>query len=207
MAPISLKSLYLYTCMIAFLEGHYVNKTPAYVWMNVHGVGYEVNISLHTYTQIQEAEKGRLLTYLQVKEDAHTLFGFFEESERDLFLLLISVSGVGATTARMMLSSMKPEEIRRAIVQENERELERIKGIGAKSAKRLILELKDKVMKMAPMDNLPLKIHNKIEDDALHALISLGIARNAAVQAIQKALKQEQALSVEELIKSALKNI
>lgn len=193
--------------MIAFLSGKYVAKTPAYIWLEVNGVGYEVNISLHTYSQIQGLEGGRLLTYLQVKEDAHTLFGFFDDEERLLFIQLISVSGIGASTARMMLSSMKPYEIRQAILTDNEFVLGRIKGIGPKSAKRLILELKDKLVKMKPGENIPLGIDNNIEQDALNALISLGIARNAASTAISKIMKTEKDLQLEELIKRSLKTI
>ena len=175
--------------MYAFLTGKYTVKNPAYVWLDVNGVGYEVYISLHTYSKIQDLQQGRLLTYLQVKEDAHSLFGFFDEEERILFTQLISVSGVGASTARMMLSSMKPEEIHHAIVTENELLLGKIKGIGPKSAKRLILELKDKLMKSKPSENIPTSASNKVEADALNALISLGIARNAAFKNIQKVLR------------------
>ncbi len=193
--------------MIVFLNGLYVSKTPAYVWMEVSGVGYEVNVSLHTYSQIQHMDKGKLLTYHQVKEDGVSLYGFFDEEERILFMHLISVSGIGANTARMMLSSMRPEEIRQAIVTENEVVLEKIKGIGAKSAKRLILELKDKLIKVKLNDKIVTLQHNNLEDDALHALVSLGIARNAAYNAVQKAIKLEKNVNVEELIKLALKNI
>jgi holliday junction DNA helicase RuvA len=193
--------------MIVFLQGKYVKKTPAYVWMDVNGVGYEVNISLNTYSEIQTLSQGLLLTYLQIKEDGHSLYGFFEEVERNMFLLLISVSGVGASTARMMLSSMKPEEISNAIANDDEKTLERIKGIGAKSAKRLILELKDKVIKTKGSENISPILHNNIENDALNALVSLGIARNAAFAALQKTLKQSKDLSLEETIKQTLKNI
>ncbi len=193
--------------MYAFLTGKYTVKNPAYVWLDVNGVGYEVYISLHTYSKIQDLQQGRLLTYLQVKEDAHSLFGFFDEEERTLFTQLISVSGVGASTARMMLSSMKPEEIHHAIVTENELLLGKIKGIGPKSAKRLILELKDKLMKSKPSENIPTSASNKVEADALNALISLGIARNAAFTAIQKVLKTENDIELESLIKLSLKNI
>lgn len=193
--------------MIVFLQGKYVKKTPAYVWMDVNGVGYEVNISLNTYSEIQTLTQGQLLTHLQIKEDGHSLYGFFEEVERNMFLLLISVSGVGASTARMMLSSMKPEEISNAIANDDEKTLERIKGIGAKSAKRLILELKDKVIKTKGSENISLITHNNIENDALNALVSLGIARNAAYAALQKTLKQSKDLSLEETIKQTLKNI
>ncbi|MBL7764580.1 MAG: Holliday junction branch migration protein RuvA [Chitinophagaceae bacterium] len=193
--------------MIVFLNGIYKTKNPAFVWMEVNGVGYEVNISLHTYSQIQHAEKGLLLTYLQVKEDGFSLYGFYDEEERTLFMHLISVSGVGASTARMMLSGMKPDEIFRAIVQEDEKTLERIKGIGAKSAKRLILELKDKLIKMKPGGQFQSAVHNNTEEDALQALISLGITRNAAQTAIQKTVKSGGNMELEELIKQALKNI
>lgn len=193
--------------MIAFLNGNFVSKTPAQVCVDVNGVGYEVNISLHTYSSISQKDKGLLLTYLQVKEDGFSLFGFHEESERSLFMHLISVSGVGASTARMMLSSMKPDEIIHAIVSEDEKQLERIKGIGAKSAKRLILELKDKLLKSKPAGTPAPMLHNNLENDALNALVSLGIARNAGYTAIQKALKLDSTLTLEELIKQALKNI
>jgi Holliday junction DNA helicase RuvA len=175
--------------------------------MEVNGIGYEVNISLHTYSKIQSLEKGRLLTYLHIKEDGHSLYGFFDEEERNLFLLLISVSGVGTSTARMMLSSMKPDEISNAIRTDNEVALGRIKGIGPKSAKRLILELKDKLLKTKGEVNLDTSSHNNLENDALNALVSLGIARNAAFVAIQKSLKQEAGLCLEDLIKLTLKNI
>lgn len=193
--------------MIVYLNGNYVAKNPAFVWMEVNGIGYEVNISLNTYSSIQHLEKGRLLTYLHIKEDSHSLYGFFEEEERNLFLQLISVSGVGTSTARMMLSSMKPEEISHAIRTENELILGKIKGIGPKSAKRLILELKDKLMKTKSDQNIGLPNYNNLENDALNALVSLGIARNAAFNAIQKSAKAQPDLSLEDLIKLALKNI
>lgn len=193
--------------MIVFLKGNYVSKTPAVVWMEVNGIGYEVGISLHTYSAISQLESGTLLTYLQVKEDGFSLFGFFEEEERTLFLQLISVSGIGANTARMMLSSMKPDEISLAILTDNDKALEKIKGIGAKSAKRLILELKDKLLKTKSVEDIKLVQHNNFENDALNALVSLGIARQSAMNAIQKSLKQQADLSLEALIKQALKNI
>lgn len=193
--------------MIVFLQGKFFKKTPAYVWMDVNGVGYEVNISLNTYTEIQTMTEGRLLTHLQIKEDGHSLYGFFEEVERNMFLLLISVSGVGASTARMMLSSMKPEEISNAIANDDEKTLERIKGIGAKSAKRLILELKEKVTKTKGNENISSIPYNNIENDALNALVSLGIAKNAAYAALQKTLKFHKDSSLEEIIKHSLKNI
>ncbi len=193
--------------MIVYLNGIYTTKNPAFVWMEVNGIGYEVNISLHTYSKIQHLEKGRLLTHLHIKEDSHSLYGFFDEEERHLFLQLISVSGVGTSTARMMLSSMKPDEISQAIRTDNEVALGKIKGIGPKSAKRLILELKDKLLKTKGEPNLEPASYNNMENDALNALVSLGIARNAAFVAIQKSIRQQPDLSLEDLIKLTLKNI
>ncbi|MFZ4752279.1 MAG: Holliday junction branch migration protein RuvA [Chitinophagaceae bacterium] len=193
--------------MIVFLDGNFIAKNPAFVWMDVNGIGYEVNISLYTYSKIQDIQKGRLLTYLQVKEDGFSLFGFHDEDERQLFMQLISVSGIGASTARMMLSSMKTEEITQAIVSEDEKSLERIKGIGAKSAKRLILELKDKLLKGKPGGQISVVMHNNTDQDALNALVSLGIARQAAIQALEKVNKLQPNAGLEEKIKSALKQI
>lgn len=193
--------------MIVFLDGNFIAKNPAFVWMDVNGIGYEVNISLYTYSKIQDLQKGRLLTYLQVKEDGFSLFGFHDEGERQLFMQLISVSGIGASTARIMLSSMKTEEITQAIVSEDEKSLERIKGIGAKSAKRLILELKDKLLKGKPGGQISVVMHNNTDQDALNALVSLGIARQAAIQALEKVNKLLPNAGLEEKIKSALKQI
>jgi Holliday junction DNA helicase RuvA len=192
--------------MIAFLRGDFVYKTPALVHIEAAGVGYELQISLHTYSRIQSLEKGVLLTYLHIREDAHILYGFFDTAEKELFILLISVSGVGASTARMMLSSMKPEEITRAILQGNARQLESIKGIGKKSAERIILELRDKVGKGREETNISPLINNTLEQDALNALITLGIGRPAAEQAIKKIINEVSGTEkVEDIIKKALK--
>jgi holliday junction DNA helicase RuvA len=194
--------------MIAFVRGLFIHKSPALVVVDVNGVGYELQISLNTYIQIQKLEKGLLYTHLHIREDAHVLFGFFEEAEKELFLQLIGVSGVGAATARMMLSSMKPDELTRAIVQGNTRQLEGIKGIGKKSAERIILELKDKLGKMRSTPNISPLIDNTLEHDALNALITLGIPRTTGEQAIQRVLKAEPNLNaVEDIIKKALKSI
>ena len=195
--------------MIAYLNGKLAYKSPALVHLDVNGIGYEVQISLNTYSRIQNMDSCKLLTFLQIKEDAHTLYGFFEEAERSLFLLLISVSGVGANTARMMLSSLQPEDIQRAIMMENERMLESVKGIGAKTAKRIILELKDKITKHKDTGtHLSATVNNTMHEDALNALITLGIARNMAESAIQKVMKNEPLLqNLEELIKKALKSL
>lgn len=193
--------------MIAFVRGEFVRKTPAQVIVDVNGVGYELQISLHTYTAISNSKSGQLLTYLHITENGQTLFGFFEQEEKDLFLQLISVSGVGATTARMMLSGMRPEEIARALVQGNAKLLESIKGIGRKTAERLILELRDKAGKITGGAVLPAgETVVPVEQDALNALIALGIAKPAAETAIKKVTKTDN-LTLEALIKTALKNL
>lgn len=194
--------------MNAYLQGNFTYKNPAQVCIDVNGVGYEVNISLNTYSHIQNLEKGKLFTHLQVKEDGHTLFGFFEKAEKEMFLMLIGVSGIGAATGRMMLSSLRPEEVSRAIVQGNVKLLESIKGIGKKTAERLVLELRDKVGKQPDHKNLSVQAGNILEQDALNALISLGISRQQADQAIQKIILTENpSLPLEDLIKKALKAI
>ncbi|MBI1344104.1 MAG: Holliday junction branch migration protein RuvA [Terrimonas sp.] len=194
--------------MIAFLKGKFVLKTPALVYVDVQGVGYEVQISLHTYARIQDAEEGLLYTCLLIREDAHILYGFYDTAEKEMFLHLISVSGVGASTARMMLSYMKPNELANAIIQADTRTLENIKGIGKKSAERIVVELKDKLAKNPVETNNSALKHNTLHADALNALIALGIGRNPADQAVQKVIKSEPSTtSLEEVIKKALKNL
>jgi len=195
--------------MYAYLQGKFTHKTPAQIYIDVNGIGFEVNVSLNTYSAIQKLHEGKLFTYLQVKEDGHTLYGFFEKEEKDIFLLLISVSGVGASTARMMLSSVRPDEITAAIIQGNVKLLESVKGIGKKTAERLVLELKDKVGKQAiGTSGTSFAVANSIEQDALIALTSLGIAKAQAEQAIQKIMRNETAINnLEELIKKSLKAI
>ncbi len=194
--------------MYAYLQGKFIDKSPAQVYVEVSGVGYEVNISLNTYSHIQNLEHGKLFTHLQVKEDSHVLFGFFEKAEKEIFLLLIGVSGVGAATARMMLSSLKPEEVSRAIVQGNVKLLESVKGIGKKTAERLVLELKDKLSKQPTNETISTYLGNSLEQDALNALISLGILRQQAETSIKKVIIAEPTTSkLEDLIKKALKAI
>lgn len=194
--------------MYAYLQGKFTLKNPAQVYVDVNGVGYEVNISLNTYTHIQHLNEGKLYTFLQVKEDGHVLFGFFEREEKDMFLQLISVSGVGAATARMMLSHQKTEEISKAILQGNIKLLESIKGIGKKTAERLVLELKDKVAKLAPgVESTPVW-GNSLQQDALNALVALGISKPMAETSVQKTIKTNPGINnLEELIKKALKTI
>jgi Holliday junction DNA helicase RuvA len=193
--------------MIAFLRGEFAFKSPALVHMDVAGVGYELQISLNTYSRIESLSSGILLTYLHIREDAHILYGFFDRAEKELFIQLLSVSGVGASTARMMLSSMRPEEITRAILQGNARQLESIKGIGKKSAERIILELRDKLGKgKDERANISSPAGNTLEQDALNALITLGIARPAAESAIKKVISEVSGTDkVEDLIKKVLK--
>ena len=194
--------------MYAYLTGKFSLKNPAQVYMDVNGVGYEVNISLNTYTLIQNIESGKLYTYLQIKEDAHTLYGFFDRGEKEMFIQLISVSGIGAATARMMLSHLKPEEVSAAIQQGNVKLLESIKGIGKKTAERLVLELRDKVNKIDTIVPLPGLAGNSTQQDALNALVALGITRPQAETAIKKiSLTENNTNNLEELIKKALKAI
>ena len=195
--------------MIAFVRGNFVAKSPAQVIVDVNGVGYELQISLNTYTAIANSSSGQLATYLHITENGQTLFGFHDTREKDLFLQLISVSGVGASTARMMLSGMKPDEIVKAIVQGNVKQLESIKGIGKKTAERLIVELKDRLSRISTI-NLDAFVvqNNTIEVDALNALTSLGIGRPLAEAALKKALKNAPSdASLEEIIRISLKNM
>ena len=194
--------------MIAYLEGKLAFKSPALVYLDVNGIGYEVHISLHTYSSIQSLEKVKLYTYLQIKEDAHTLHGFFELQEKEIFVLLIGVSGVGAATARMLLSSLKPKEVITAILVGNSKALEAIKGIGKKTAERLVLELRDKVQRQDNTGEMLTSSNNTMEYDALNALTALGIPKSQAEQAIKKVTGTETgALQLEDLIKKALKAI
>jgi Holliday junction DNA helicase RuvA len=199
---------FIFAAMFAYLDGKFVYKSPAMVHVDVNGVGYEVQISLNTYSKIQNLEKGILQTCLLIREDAHILYGFFEKAEKEMFLHLISVSGIGASTARMMLSYMKPDELVRAILSSDTHTLESVKGVGKKTAERLVLELKDKLAKQ-PLDlNIsPLK-YNTLHSDALNALMALGIARNTADQAIQRVTQSDPAItSLEDVIKKALKTL
>jgi holliday junction DNA helicase RuvA len=194
--------------MIAYLKGEFEFKSPAVLYVNVNGVGYEVFISLHTYSALEGSKAGTVFTYLKVQEDAHYLYGFATLVEKETFMHLISVSGIGSNTARMMLSSMRPDEVSRAIANGDVKQLESIKGIGKKTAERCILELREKMAKSGLAEpsltgeNNVLHFTNK---DALNALLALGIARNVAENAVKKAsaLIGNEA-KVEDLIKKAL---
>ncbi|WP_447640713.1 MULTISPECIES: Holliday junction branch migration protein RuvA [Chitinophagaceae] len=200
--------------MIAFLRGKFSFPSAAQAIIDVNGVGYEVQISLHTYSAIQQEKEGQLFTYLHITENAQTLYGFSTLEEKRLFLHLISVSGVGASTGRMMLSGLAPEELTKAIVHNNVKQLESIKGIGKKTAERLIVELKDKLTKQMDGQKLEMLASGSMavgreDQDALEALVALGIARPMAEKAVQKAVNNapESKNSVENLIKAALKNL
>jgi Holliday junction DNA helicase RuvA len=193
--------------MIHHLKGKLVEKNPTYVIIECAGVGYFVNISLHTFSKIPEGELLQLYTHLQVKEDSHTLFGFAEKSEREIFRLLLSVSGIGSSTARTMLSSMSPAQIRDAIANGDVSAIQAIKGIGAKTAQRVILDLRDKVLKVYDIDELSITSNNTNKDEALSALEVLGFARRQAEKVVDKVISQDTSLSVENIIKLALKNL
>lgn len=195
--------------MIAYIKGAITFKSPTYIVVETAGIGYHVNISLNTFSEIEKLETVKILTHLQVKEDSHTLYGFFEEAERSMFVMLISVSGIGPNTARVLLSSMKVEEVRLAIVSENVAAFKKAKGVGPKTAKRIILDLKDKVIKEsgdAPMVLAP--TNNRIREEALSAMMALGFPRITVQKTLNKILQQQPHVNnVEDLIKLALKNL
>ncbi|HCN82788.1 MAG TPA: Holliday junction branch migration protein RuvA [Sphingobacteriaceae bacterium] len=192
--------------MYAYIDGKLIFKCPTYVIIDAGGIGYHINISLHTYSNLPDNERCKLYTWLHVKEDAHTLYGFADEGERRLFLHLISVSGIGPNTGRMILSSITPAEIQTAIVKGDVPLIQRIKGIGPKSAQRMILELQDKLRKEGPDSLISLPKQNTAADEALSALMMLGFNKSAAEKALDQATKSDPGnLSVEQLIKFALK--
>ncbi len=193
--------------MIHHLKGKLVEKHPTHVIIECDGVGYFVNISLHTFSKLPSGELITLFTHLQVKEDSHTLFGFSEKSEREIFRLLLSVSGIGASTSRTMLSSLSPAQIRDAIANGDVPTIQSIKGIGAKTAQRVILDLRDKVLKVYDIDEVSPSSNNTNKDEALSALEVLGFPQRQAVKAVDKVLLQDPSLSVEDIIKLALKNL
>ncbi len=196
--------------MIAYIDGKLTYKDPTYVIIDVNGIGYQVRISLSTYSSLPDGERCKLHTYLHIKEDAHTLYGFTTPAEKDIFLHLISISGVGPNTGLMIISSLSVEEIQQAIVREDVRTIQQVKGIGTKTAQRIILELKDKIKKEVMLsDSTPAAFaaHNTVRSEALSALVTLGFAKNVAEKTLDNIIKREGgSLSVEELIKFALKS-
>lgn len=193
--------------MITQIKGKLIEKHPTHVVIDCNGIGYMVHISLHTYGQIGDEELIKLFTHLQVKEDSHTLFGFHQNIERSIFRLLISISGIGASIARTMLSSMSPEEIQHAILSENLAAIKAVKGIGLKTAQRVLIELKDKVQKTEGIDDIPVLQSNRIKEETLSALEVLGYSRKQAEKVIDNIIQGAPESSVEELIKQALNKL
>jgi len=197
--------------LFAYLKGQITYKTPTYIYVECQGVGYHVNISLFTYSKLENLDSVKILTYLHVKEDEQSLYGFFDNEERVLFILLLSVSGIGVNTARVILSYMSPDEVKTAIIQENAFALGKVKGIGPKTAKRIILDLKEKVMKEAGDIQMPVfqdGISPSVKSEAMSALLALGFPKPAVDKHI-KAIPDAEAenLQVEELIKRVLKQM
>jgi holliday junction DNA helicase RuvA len=190
--------------MFAYLEGDLVYKSPSLLTLAVGGVGYEINITLQTYAHIQTSAKCRLYIHLQVREDAWVLYGFADEEERATFRQLLNINGVGAATARIILSSLTTDELERAVSTEDNKTLERVKGIGGKTAQRIILELKGKLLRQKNTTSLTPARHNTTQEDALIALVNLGINKSVAESAIKK-VENNSSLTVEELIKQALR--
>jgi Holliday junction DNA helicase RuvA len=192
--------------MITQIKGRLIEKSPTELIVDCNGIGYSINISLNTYSQIGDDENIKLYTYLLIKEDSHSLYGFFKKSERSLFKLLISVSGVGASTARMMLSSLSPSEIISAIMSENVQVVQSIKGIGLKTAQRIILELKDKVLSLDEVGDESLTL-NKQSEEASSALEVLGYSRKQTSKLLSKIISENPGINVESIIKKALNKL
>jgi Holliday junction DNA helicase RuvA len=193
--------------MITQLNGRLVSKSPTTIVVDCSGVGYEVHISLYTYGQLPEDENIRIHTHLQVREDAHTLYGFMDPLERSVFRLLLSVSGIGANTARTMLSSMNPQEVIQAIQTDNVAAIQAVKGIGAKTAQRVLVDLRDKVTQLAGVDEISIPSNNTQRDEALSALSVLGYPTKQTQKVIDALLQVEPTMPVERLIKNALNKL
>ena len=193
--------------MITQIIGRLVEKLPTHVVIDCQGVGYQVNISLHTFSQLGDDENIKLYTHLQIKEDSHTLFGFFTTLERSVFRLLISVSGIGASTARTMLSSLEPQQIQRAIITEDLATIKSVKGIGLKTAQRVLIELKDKMLNLFEGEEIQPFPNNTIKEEALSALEVLGYSRKQSEKVIDNAIQSAPDSSVEDLIKAALNKL
>ncbi|HEX9826869.1 MAG TPA: Holliday junction branch migration protein RuvA [Flavobacteriaceae bacterium] len=193
--------------MITHIEGKLVEKNLTDIVIDCNGVGYLLHISLHTYSQIPDQEKLKLYTYMLVREDSHTLYGFSSIAEREIFKLLISVSGVGASTARTMLSSLTPKQVREGIAVGDVALIQSIKGIGTKTAQRVILDLKDKILKVYDIDEVSVNKSNTIKDEALSALEVLGFIRKQSERIIDKIITNNPEANVETIIKEALKNL
>jgi holliday junction DNA helicase RuvA len=193
--------------MIDYIKGTVTRVTPTFLIIETGGIGYYINISLNTYTKLEGKTEFRILIHEVIREDAHQLFGFADKEERDIFRLLISVSGVGASTARMMISSLNPEEIEKAVIGSDVNTLKSVKGIGLKTAERIIVDLKDKVGKQSGTGEIFALADNTRREEALSALVMLGFARSAVLKTLDRIVREEKNLTVEEIIKRALKNL
>ena len=193
--------------MITHIHGKLVEKNPTHLVIDCNGVGYFINISLHTFSQVPDKEYLRLYTYHHIREDAHSLYGFFQKFEREIFRLLISVSGIGTNIARMMLSSLAPKQVCDAILSDDVATIQSVKGIGAKTAQRVILDLRDKIIKIYDLDEVSVPLNNTNKDEALSALEVLGFARKQTEKVLNKIISETTGLTVEEMIKRALKNL
>jgi holliday junction DNA helicase RuvA len=193
--------------MITHIQGKLIEKNPTDVVIDCNGVGYFISISLYTFSQIPDKEHLKLYTHLQVKEDSHSLYGFSSLAEREIFRLLISVSGIGANIARTMLSSLTPKQVREGIATGDVALIQSIKGIGAKTAQRVIIDLKDKILKIYDIDEVSVSKGNTNKDEALSALEVLGFVRKQAERVVDKIVMSQPEASVETIIKQALKNL
>ena len=193
--------------MIHHLKGRLVEKNPTDIVVDCNGIGYRVHISLNTFAQLPESEQVFIYTHLQIREDAHTLYGFMDKTEREVFRQLISVSGVGASTARTMLSSLEPHQIMEAIVGNDVATVKSVKGIGMKTAQRVILDLKDKIVKIYGMDEVSVPQYNTNREEALSALETLGYTRKQSEKVIDRIMKEDPDATVETLIKLSLKKL
>lgn len=193
--------------MIDYIDGEIKQVSPTFLIIETCGIGYMVNISVNTFVKLEKAKEYKVLVHEVIREDAHQLFGFADSEEREIFRLLISVSGVGASTARMMLSSVSPVEIERAIMGSDVNLLKSVKGIGLKTAQRIIVDLKDKVGKQAASDEIFAFSDNTRHDEALSALVMLGFAKSAVSKVLDKIIREDKNLTVEDMIKRALKNL
>ena len=193
--------------MITHISGKLVEKSPTNVVVDCNGIGYFIHISLHTFSHLTNEEHVKLLTHFQVKEDAQQLYGFATSAEREIFRLLISVSGIGTNTARTMLSSLTPKQVREGIATEDVALIQSVKGIGLKTAQRVIIDLKDKVLKIYDIDETVALSNNTNKDEALSALEVLGFAKKQSDRVVAKIIAQQPNATVEIIIKEALKNL
>ena len=193
--------------MFEYIQGRLVELTPAYAVIETGNIGYFLHISLNTYTKLTKSTEAKLFVHQVIRDDAHLFFGFADKQEREIFLMLISVTGIGANTARMILSSLTPSEIEQAIFEGNVALLKSIKGIGTKSAQRVIVDLKDKIGKTAEIDEIFATESNTLREESLSALVMLGFSKASVQKVLDQILQQEKEITVEELIKKALKKL